>query len=381
MENQVKPQEERFTKLDGIRGLLSIVVALNHSFLVVAIPEFANVWNQNVFRFTDWQSKIQQIFMLLGNGGAAVTLFFIMSGFVLGLSLSKMRFNYVAIMNFYIKRLLRLYPVYLLIVILTALYMWTIFTYKVFPLASTWYQWWMQFEMTLKEFIYNLLFIHAYIGGVTWTLRVILIVSLLFPIFYLINKKTSWWMDILITLLLAYFSFNILNIPNFRDLRYLYMFYAGISLLKFSYFFSKIPGWLIYIFLPVGLYLLMDYRYLTNEYTGGLVEALVSWFLVGILAYNHKLNLFNFLESKVLMFYGKISYSLYLTHFSVLYVLARLMYENINLPYDQYYLLTHLVLFIVSLSLSTIISNLIYSYIEKPSLLLSKKLLIPEKQL
>ena len=29
---------DRITKLDGLRGVLSIIVALNHSFLIVAIP-------------------------------------------------------------------------------------------------------------------------------------------------------------------------------------------------------------------------------------------------------------------------------------------------------------------------------------------------------
>lgn len=373
--------DKRFTKLDGIRGLLSIVVALNHSFLVIAIPSFANVWNQNIWHFTDFQSKLQQIFMLMGNGGAAVTLFFIMSGFVLGLSMNKMNFDSISIINFYIKRIIRLYPVYLLILVLTAIYMWTAFSYQLYPMASTWYHWWMQFEMTIKEFIYNLFFIHAYTGGVTWTLRVILIASFLFPAFYLINKKTNWFVDILITVFLAFISFNLLNLPNFRDLRYLYMFYSGLSLTKFSGFFSKIPSWLIYLGLPFGIFLLMDYRYITNEYQGGLIEAIVSWLLIGILVYNNKAKLLNILETKILKFYGKISYSLYLIHFSVLYLLARFMFERINLPFTDYYFLTHLALFIISLAISTVISQLVYQYIEKPSLVLSHKLQLPSKKL
>ena len=61
----------RITKLDGLRGLLSLIVALNHSFLVVAIPAFANVWHQNYLDFYSFQSKVQQLFMILGNGGVA----------------------------------------------------------------------------------------------------------------------------------------------------------------------------------------------------------------------------------------------------------------------------------------------------------------------
>jgi peptidoglycan/LPS O-acetylase OafA/YrhL len=372
-------QNERFTKLDGVRGLLSIVVALNHSFLVLAIPNFANVWGQNILQFTNWQSKLQQIFMLLGNGGAAVTLFFIMSGFVMGISMNKMKMDFVEIINFYIKRIVRLYPVYLLILLLTAIYMWTIYTHIVFPMAAPWYSWWMQFKMTLPEFWYNFFFIHAYIGGVTWTLRVILIVSFLFPMFYTINKKTSWWMDILITVFLVYISFNLLNITNFRDLRYCFMFYSGLSLVKFSGFFSKLPSWVIYLTIPLGLFVLTDMRYLTDEYIGGVGEAVASWFLIGVLCYNLNTKIFNFLDTGILKFFGKISYSLYLIHFSVLYVLARFMFQNLVLPFDQYYLLTHSLLFIVSLAIATGISVLVYQFVEKPSADLSRKLQIPEK--
>ena len=373
------PKGQRYTKLDGLRGLLSIIVALNHSFLVIAIPAFADVWGQNVFQFTDWQSKFQQIFMILGNGGAAVTLFFIMSGFVLGLSFSKVTYSPVGLINYLIKRIIRLYPVYIFLVILTAIYMKTSFAYTIFPQASSWYSWWMNFSMTFKEFIYNLLFIHAYTGGVTWTLRVILIASVIFPIFYLISKKTSWWMDILITIFLVIISFNILNLPNFRDLRYLYMFYSGLSLIKFSEFFKMIPSWVIYLCLPFALFILMDVRYMTDEYYGGVIEMIISWNILGLLAFNEKAKLLNIFNTKVLKFFGRISYSLYLIHFSVLYLLARAMFVYLNLPFKQYYLLTHTLLFIISLVIATGVSIVVYNYIERPTLALSSKLQIPEK--
>ncbi|KKS66627.1 MAG: putative transferase transmembrane protein [Candidatus Collierbacteria bacterium GW2011_GWA1_42_60] len=211
----------RFTKLDGLRGLLSLIVALNHSFLVIVIPTFANVWQQNPFIFHGLQSKLQQLFMFLGNGGAAVTLFFLLSGLVLGQSLSRTKMNFRGLTSFMVKRIIRLYPVYLFIVATTAIYMKFGFIYQTFPYSSSWFNWWMNFQMTFKELLLNIFFIHAYIGGVTWTLRVILIVSFIFPVFFLINKKTSWWLDILISFLLIYLSFTLLNI-FFRSLLYPY---------------------------------------------------------------------------------------------------------------------------------------------------------------
>src|SRR3989339_1013996 len=104
----------RYTRLDGLRGLLSVIVALNHSFLILAIPASANIWGANIFIFHGLQSKLQQIFMLLGNGGLAVTIFFVLSGFVLGESFGKGRHTIKNSAVFLIRRLLRLYPVYLI---------------------------------------------------------------------------------------------------------------------------------------------------------------------------------------------------------------------------------------------------------------------------
>lgn len=360
--------EGRFFKLDGLRGILSLIVALNHSFMVVAIPTLASVWQQNPLIFHGIQSKLQQFFMFLGNGGAAVTLFFLLSGLVLGQSLAKTKMNPRGVISFFVKRLIRLYPVYLFIVLITTLYMKFGFVYQTFPYSSTWFNWWMNFQMTFKEFILNVFFIHAYVGGVTWTLRVILITSFIFPVFYLLNKKTTWWMDVIMTGLLMYLSFTLLNIEGFRDLRYLYMFYMGLMIPKFKDMFSAIPNWFAYISLPVAIIILLGYRYLTNEYTGGLVESIISFYIIGIAAYGSKVTFLNFLESKILMFYGKISYSLYLIHFSVLYVFGRTMFIFLpSLPYKDHYLIIHICLFVLSTIVATGISVLIYRFIELPS--------------
>lgn len=363
----------RFTKLDGLRGILALIVCLNHSFMVVVIPTVASVWQQNPLIFNDIQSKIQQLFMFLGNGGAAVTLFFLLSGLVLGQSLSNIKMNLRGLTSFLAKRIIRLYPVYILILVLTAIYMRYGYSYQTFQFSSSWYNWWMNFQMTFKEFILNFFFIHAYVGGVTWTLRVILIVSLIFPVFFLLNKKTTWWMDILISALLVYLSFTLLNIPGFRDLRYLYMFYLGLMIPKFQNMFAKAPKILTALILPIGVLGLLGFRYLTDEYQGGLVESIISFFLIGLAAYGTKVTILNFLDSKILKFFGKISYSLYLIHFSVLYTLSRFMFQNLpNLPYQENYLLIHIVLFTLSTVIATGVSLLVYKFIELPSHTLAK---------
>lgn len=371
---------DRLTKLDGLRGLLSLIVALNHSFLVVAIPVYANVWGQNYLVFHNLQAKIQQLLMLVGNGGAAVTMFFLLSGLVLGQSMSRVEISAKGLIAFYAKRILRLYPVYFVVILITAIYMKAGFNYQVFPQASTWYLWWMNFQMTFREFMYNLFFIHVYLGGVTWTLRVILIASLIFPYFYLITKKTGRFMDLAITLVLILGSFTVFNIDGFRDFRYLYVFFLGLTLPKFKNFFSNIPSRLITFMLPFGIFILLAIRYATEEYVGGLAESLISWVFLGAIVYSEKTGIFDLLNSKILLFFGKISYSLYLVHFSILYILARIMFQLLpGLPYTDHYLLIHLVLFVLSLTIATLVSIFVYHHIElsssKMGNLLSRKIL------
>lgn len=365
----------RLTKLDGLRGILSIIVALNHSFLILAIPGFANIWGQNILIWHDWQSKLQQTFMLLGNGGFAVTAFFVLSGLVMGISLTRVRMDPMGIVGFYLKRFTRLYPAYFFLIVFSALYLRLGFVYRVYPAASSWFQWWMNFDMTVAEFFRNAFFISISLGGITWTLRVIVIASLLLPFFYYLTRKTLWYLDLIVALVLIYLSFNLLNFSDFRDLRYLYMFFAGLMIPKFKSLFQTIPSWLFYLTLPLCLFVMMDLRYLTDEYLGGVGETLIAWYLVGLMTYGTTIKFFDVLDSKFLLYLGKVSYSLYLIHFSVLYLVAKLMFDLLpGFPYTENYLVVHLILFGVTLTLATGLSVLVNKYLEEPSIHLANSI-------
>lgn len=363
----METKNNRITKLDGVRGLLSVIVALNHSYLVLAIPGFANVWGQNPFSFHDLQSKLQYFFMLLGNGGAAVTLFFLLSGFVISLSMDKFQFSLSNYFIFLLKRIVRLYPVYLFIVTVISIFVWLGIDYRTFAGASTWYHWWMNFKLDFAEYIRNALFIHINLGGVTWTLRVILLVTPTMPFLYFISKKLNWFYSLLVAYVLIYASFSYLNFPNFRDFRYLFMFFLGLILPKFQKLFSQFPPKLFYLINPVLFFYFFAIRYLTDEYRGGVYESIASFIMLGIILYQPKIKIFDFLDNKFFVYLGRISYSLYLVHFSILYILARIMF--ILLPafdYANNYLLVHTLLFIVSLGITIPVSHFLNKYIEIP---------------
>lgn len=364
----------RYTKLDGLRGILALMVAFNHAYMVIAIPSFASIWRHNVFLFTDLQSKLQQISMLLGNGGLAVTVFFVLSGFVLGEAAKKHDFTVGKAIAFYTRRLLRLYPVYLFLIVVSALYMWSGFTYEVYPAASKWFLWWMNFRMTFKELIYNTLFIHTYLGGVTWTLRVIIIASFLFPFMYFIFRRVNRFINFVIVLLLLVGSFTILDIKNFNDLRFLYMFYFGLTLPQWKEFFISIKGsvikWSIVPLVFIALYV----RYISDVFQAMVLETFIAWLILGVLAYNEKVGFLERLENKTFQFLGGISYSLYLVNFTVLYIFSKFVLENVSPSFlTRNYFLSHSLIFIITLGITILVSIGVHRFIEKPAQALSRK--------
>lgn len=304
--------------------------------------------------------------MILGNGGTAVSLFFVLSGFVLNFSLQKFSFNTLNYATFLYKRFLRLYPAFLFTITLISLARWLGFDYRVFPHASTWYHWWMNFNLDLKEFLFNATFFRINLGGVTWTLRVIVIFSFFAPFFYALSKKLSLYQNILVAIILTYVSFNLLDFSGLRDFRYFYMFYIGMLIPRFSEFFKNIPTKFIYLSMPFVLYTMFTIRYQTDEYIGGVWESYLGWFLIGLIIYQDRLPIFKFLKSKIFLFLGQISYSIYLIHFSILYTLARMIFQFMpNINYSQYYLATHLFLLLAS-SIATIpVSLIVHKYVEK----------------
>ena len=63
-------------RLEALRGIAAMMVAAGHSWMV--------------FEMVGWQAPVKFVCLTLGNGRAAVTMFFVLSGLVLGLALRRM---------------------------------------------------------------------------------------------------------------------------------------------------------------------------------------------------------------------------------------------------------------------------------------------------
>jgi peptidoglycan/LPS O-acetylase OafA/YrhL len=99
--------KQYFKGLDGLRGIAAILVVLGHIELLKKTFNFNNVYDGG-----------GPFFLYLGS--LAVTFFFVLSGFLITFLLlkEKEQKGSISIRNFYLRRLLRIWPVYYVLFIL-----------------------------------------------------------------------------------------------------------------------------------------------------------------------------------------------------------------------------------------------------------------------
>jgi peptidoglycan/LPS O-acetylase OafA/YrhL len=95
-------------KLEGLRGLCAFIVAITHLFTF----NFFGAFN----------TPIYPVFVRLQFAHVAVLIFFIMSGYVMGLSHINSPFNYTNIIDYLKKRIVRLYPIYLIALFISVVF-------------------------------------------------------------------------------------------------------------------------------------------------------------------------------------------------------------------------------------------------------------------
>lgn len=325
---------ERLYFVDNIRGIAAILVLLSHTF-----EYFLDFWPK--FYFENYNL-----------GMIGVSAFFIISGFLIPLSLEK----YESIKLFIVNRFFRIYPLYIFIFIISILLI------KVGIINS-----WDSFMMNIfKNIFFNLLILQDYVPKKM----------------AIINLVGSSW-----TLFIEFVWYGIFSLLFYLNLnkRFLALIIAPSIILITISLFSLI----LKIRIPIGHLVLLDlcfiglfiYRFFTNlintkTLTLGLLIAFVGISFSLYVAFYHYNNpmfsfrcvlisyilgslifaffyIFNF-SSKILSFLGKISYSVYLSHGVVLYLLNFYFHE------------TGFNLVILTILLTLISSYFLYKIIEEP---------------
>lgn len=356
----------RYQQLDSLRGLAALCVFLSHYFLAFTInPHLIAVLRETPLG-------------VLINGRAAVMFFFVLSGFVLTLPFVSQD-KPVKIISFYIKRILRIYPAYLLAIafaLVLKIYLYHpaglqpfsgwLKSFWVWPLNSQSYQ-----ELFKTAMLIGPNFNNNFIDPVIWSLVVEMKMSLLLPflIFLVARNKVVFNLALFVVILLVTYN---------HQTGFLGVFYLGILLAKYkTYFIDKLSQ--ISPYFIIGLTLLAIFLYnisfeffkpygdrahLFAYFWRDYLTAIGSCIIIIIPLSRKRAS--GFLLTKPFIFLGDVSYSFYLLHLPIIITVCSLFASN-TLFNDE-------LIFAITLTLAFVLSYFSFRFVESPVQRFAKKL-------
>lgn len=311
-----------YYNLDGMRGIAALMVVVFHFFLS---ENCAYLSNQIFFQ------KASEF------GKHGVSLFFVLSGFVITRILIKARENDNYFSNFYKRRAFRILPLYYLF-----LFVWYFGTPFLLGGEVP------EFKLQLPFYLYiqNLTgFLNIKAAGPEhyWSLAVEEHFYLLWPlVIYLVHPKNIGKLigiSFLLIFVLKYFMLNAgLSINNFTFTRIdQIMMGSYLAILELDGFFNrngalKKIAFIGLSILPIGaiVYFLKDHFYYLKEMMKYPILSLFFFSIIGslvILDENHIVN--RILSGKILQYLGRISYGIYVWHVLALDILREFYISKI----------------------------------------------------
>jgi peptidoglycan/LPS O-acetylase OafA/YrhL len=347
MPEQIVRSNSRIHYLDSIRGIAALMVVIMH------------------FIGWKWGETLQfKLASFIFNGTEAVSFFFVLSGFVLSYTYVNTP-RKIKPFRYLYKRVLRLYPAYIVNVLLLFLY------YKgPSKLISSFpYKELLMFQRTH----------HLYLPG--WTLRIEVIYSVIILGLIFLYRKQPY------LLLIPFAACYVIGPPDTSI--YMNHFLLGILL---SILYPKIKAlslkdtklyawrWAIYtgIFVLFSLNRLAEFIPLLKTFFDYLWTLNIQWthfsglaaFLFLLIVITSK-NMQAFLEKRVLLYLGKISYSIYLVHWGLCVFIMD--YWDTWAAFLGDGPLRFAVMFLLYLILTIAAADLMYRYVEAPFIRLSKR--------
>jgi peptidoglycan/LPS O-acetylase OafA/YrhL len=345
----------RVTQLDAIRGIAAVTVVCHHW------------WAISQFHPPPW------IFLPLITGREAVILFFVLSGYVLSLPIWSGR--QLPYPEYIIRRIFRIYIPFVFALALSALGCWIFFGTHL-PLTSFYQTTW-QTPLTASLFARELLMPpNSVLNGAIWSLRYEMEVSIIFPLLcaFLLRTGRYAWLVLCILLRIADWSLvhgyfggpNIAAINLGRFFYFSIFFIIGATLARerttLARLIARTPRpalWAAFLF-ALALYCNTMFVY-TSVPTSDFFTMLGAASVI-VLVQDPRLKLG--LNSAIPQYLGRISYSMYLVHYTVLFAVFDLAYSKIPI----------LGLAILSAFATLIVSHLFCIFIEEPSHTAGKRL-------
>jgi peptidoglycan/LPS O-acetylase OafA/YrhL len=354
-----------FPNINGIRFIAAMMVIIHHIEQTKFDQNIPNAW-KTLSTTHSFYYCYPTIYII---GRLGVILFFVLSGFLITYLLleENKRFDKIDIKKFYIRRILRIWPLYFLIIGL-ALF--------VLPHISTFSS-----ENIIYNYRYYLLFslfspniVWACMGNVpyashTWSIGTEEQFYIIWPILVKLFKNKI--VLLLFFILLLYLGIKVFLLSSYSDIIpykvfisrfwttfsidcmaiggiFAYLLFKKKNILRFF-----LNNYTFYIILIVTLLLLKNGMYIPNYY----YEIYAFLFGIIILNFAANKNIHFSLENSLFRFLGTISYGLYMYQpLCIIFCIKLLFYFNIY---------SNLALYILSISLTIFVASISYFYFEK----------------
>ena len=303
----------RYRELDGLRGIAAMMVVLGHGIITVfAAPALST--------FALFAAATTGII----NGGIAVDLFFIMSGFFLARMIESARKRGLA--TYYKRRLARLAPPAIVSVIV--LYIYTRLCLGPTPeggaLAAVPYTDFqvLNYHMNWHTLALQLILIRNTLNPVLWTIRLEIFISILYPavmFLHWVRHGMAYRAGLMVGFIAAAILMNAHQKLGLDVFHYLYMFYAGTLLREAGPAVTRLPAWLPCWIATAGILIMAVTGEAvpllnTHPLRFDLPVTLGGAMLIAMLAHAALPRARAFLSAAPVQFLGRISYSLYLIH-------------------------------------------------------------------
>jgi peptidoglycan/LPS O-acetylase OafA/YrhL len=320
-----RPPLVRYVPIDGLRGYLAFCVFLHHASLWYFYLH-SKVWGEPPSR------------MYVHLGGMSVSLFFMITGFLFFQKLINNKKNPIDWVRFFVSRILRLYPVYLIamlcgFIIVFALSHWQM-NDRPIPFLQEVFQW-SAFTVVGKPPINHTMSMDFITAGVTWTLIYEWLFYLSLPIIGLIFFRAR--VNVTTLLLSMFFVFLIYKYNLLKPINF-YSFGAGLVaafLVKWKKFVTIITQ-KIYSVLAILSLVAAIYFFETPYEIFPLTLIAIAFIIIA-----GGNNLFGLLSNKVSRMLGQISYPMYLLHPILLFVTFRFVFgfdNTVQQPVYAYWL-------------------------------------------
>jgi peptidoglycan/LPS O-acetylase OafA/YrhL len=356
----------RIHALDSLRGLAALIVVFHHIDNTLDLdgsnPRLGPIFHQSPLR-------------LLIDGRCAVMLFFVLSGFALSISIGR-NFSY---WNYLVKRICRLMiPCIAGVLLAAAAYL--LVLPKPIPELGDWFNhvlWNEPVTWTLvaRHILMTGVMADTSLVNVIWSLVIELRISLIFPALYFLFKgrlKTALVTAIAMELLFRYFvklSGNFVPFFNknlteaFENIGYYIPFFilgiiARDNVEAIKRFVARQRKWVVVV---ASIVLLLGA--LRLEESGEDMQIGIGAFIIIVVCVSVPF-ISDALSIKPIEWLGRVSYSLYLVHLTVLATFFHLFYGKIN----------NLQISALVVFGSLVLAHIAYRLVEAPSIELGKRL-------